>query len=239
MPDTMAPATAAPKRRPSQKKSVIRAIKGFERDMTCRGFKFEIGKSYRHEGEVEICQRGFHAIEGYPLDVFRYYPAASSLYADVELSGSISRAPDSDSKVAAANLRVGAALSLPDLIERAVQWVFDRSKPEGAASATGRLGAASATGERGAASATGTRGAASATGDLGAASATGDHGAAMAPGYDGRVMGADGNALFLARRNYEGRITHVWAGIAGRDGIKPNVWYCLSKNGTPEEVNNA
>ena len=212
MPDTMAPATAAPKRRPSPKKSVIRAIKGFERDMTCRGFKFEIGKSYRHEGEVEICQSGFHAIEGYPLDVFRHYPAASSLYADVELSGSISRAPDSDSKVAAANLRVGAALSLPDLIERAVQWVFDRSKPEGAASATG---------------------------DYGAASATGDHGAAMAPGYDGRVMGADGNALFLARRDYEGRITHVWAGIAGRDGIKPNVWYCLSKNGTPEEVNNA
>ena len=105
----------------------------------------------------------------------------------------------------------------------------------GAASATGYQGAASATGDQGAASATGDQGAASATGDRGAASATGDQGAAMACGYDGRVMGAEGCALFLARWNDDGVITHTWAGIAGKGGVKPLTWYRLNGHGEPKE----
>ncbi len=105
----------------------------------------------------------------------------------------------------------------------------------GVASATGDLGAASATGYLGVASATGYLGAASATGDLGAASATGDRGAAMASGYAGKAKAADGNALFLAERDGDWNIIHVFAGISGQGGIEPDTWYTL-RDGKPVEV---
>jgi hypothetical protein len=105
----------------------------------------------------------------------------------------------------------------------------------GAASATGYQGAASATGDQGAASATGDQGAASATGDQGAASATGYQGAASATGYQGKASGKAGNALFLAERDDYYNIIAVWAGIVGKDSVKPDTWYTLV-NGVAVEV---
>ena len=108
---------------------------------------------------------------------------------------------------------------------------------QGAASATGNWGAASATGDWGAASATGYQGAASATGDWGAASATGYHSIAVAGGYECKAMVAKDCALFLVSRdNDTGAILHVWAGIAGRGGIKPMTWYRLDDDGQLVEV---
>ena len=107
---------------------------------------------------------------------------------------------------------------------------------QGAASSTGHQGAASSTGTRGAASSTGDRGAASSTGDQGAASSTGTRGAAMASGCEGRAQGANGNALFLVHRANDGAITHAWAGIVGRNGIKPFIWYSLGADGKPKET---
>jgi hypothetical protein len=129
----------------------------------------------------------------------------------------------------------GAASATSD--ECAASATGDR----GAASATGHIGhavvtgasgAASATGDDGTASATGDRGAASATGDRSVASATGNSGVAMSTGIDARAMGAEGNALFLVYRNPDhGKIIHAWAGIAGRDGVKPMTWYKLDEDG--------
>jgi hypothetical protein len=69
-----------------------------------------------------------------------------------------------------------------------------------------------------------------------AASSTGYQSAAMSSGYEGRVMAAKGCAMFLVFRNDSYDIVHAWAGIAGRDGIKPEVWYTLNSNGQPVEV---
>jgi len=233
---------------------VVTSIKGFGPTWQCRGYQFEVGGTYTHDGPVMACEGGFHAVAGYPLEVFSYYPPAGSRYAEVVQSGALSR-HGSDSKLASATVSLTVELSLGDLIQRAVAWIFDRSTPEegsqatgvrgaasatgvrGAASATGVRGAASATGVRGAASATGWSGAASATGVRGAASATGESGAAMSSGPQGCVQGAEGCALFLVYRDDgTGDILHAWAGIAGRSGITPLTWYRLGSDGQPVEV---
>jgi hypothetical protein len=198
----------------------IVSIKGFNLDWTCRDFQYAIGDSYEHAGEVDVCETGFHAIgpEGHPLEVFGYYAPATSRYAEVRQSGALSR-HGSDGKVASARIAIVAEITMPDLIGRAIKWVMDRAKPEGGSSATGGQGAASATGYQG------------------AASATGSQGIALAGGYEGKAMAAEGCALFLVSRDYPaGKIIHAWAGIAGRDGIEPLVWYTLGVDGEPVEA---
>ena len=203
-------------RKKSERTDVITSIKGFDSNLRCRGYQFEIGKTYTVEGKIKACENGFHAcpVEEHPLSVFDYYPPAGARYCEVEQSGESDR---DGVKLASASITIKAEISIGDLIARAIKYVFDRAKPEEGASATGD------------------RGAASATGDYGAASATGNYGAAMAAGYEGRVSGAQGNALFLVERNDNYEIINVWAGIAGQDGIKENTFYTL-KGGKPVEV---
>ena len=176
---------------------MVKAYKGFDRDLKCRRFQFEIGKTYTHEGKVEACRSGFHAIEGHPLEVFIYYSPGVSRFCVVEVDGDIQR-HTGDSKVAASILTVVKEISIRDMVHDAVKWVMDRSKPEGEEAA----------------------------GDRGAASATGTQGAAMASGYLGSVSGEDGNALFaVERKTWDGRIMSVACGIVGKDGITAGVWY--------------
>ncbi|EMO4233258.1 DUF7666 domain-containing protein [Pseudomonas aeruginosa] len=176
---------------------VVTAYKGFKQDLTCRGYQFEIGGTYKHEGEVEACASGFHSCE-YPLDVFGYYAPGESRFAIVKASGQLSR-HDDDSKIASATLVVEAEISMPTMISRAIDWIMskiDKSVEQtvvggtasntgdySAASNTGYQSAASNTGYQSAASNTGYQSAASNTGDYSAASNTGDYSAASNTGY--------------------------------------------------------
>ena len=168
----------------------ITAYKGFNLDMTCRGYQFKVGETYTHAAGVEACKSGFHSCEN-PLDVFGYYPPSVSAYCRVQASGEISRHAD-DSKIASGVLHVQARITLPDLITRAFEWVRDHCSPatsehatgdQSASSATGYQSASSATGDQSASSATGDRSASSATGYQSASSATGDQSASSATGY--------------------------------------------------------
>ena len=168
---------------------VIKAYKGFNKDMTCRDFRYEEGKEYE-EDRAEACSCGFHACE-HPLDCLGYYDPAHSVYHEVEQSGEISKRSD-DTKVASTKIKIGARVSIAGLVQAAIEYTKERVKPEaeanedyGASSATGDYGASSATGDKGASSATGYCGASSATGDYGASSATGDYGASSATGDKG------------------------------------------------------
>ena len=191
------------------------AIKGFDKNLACRGFQFEIEKTFTHTGPVRACQGGFHAIIGHPLSVFQYYAPAGSRFCMVELSGDTDS--DDNEKTAAEIMKIGREIDLRELTLEAVKWVVDRSHPEGNP----------AIGTRGAATASGYQGAATASGYQGAATASGDLGAATASGYQGAVSGKDGNALFtLEREPYPSlKIISVAAGIVGIDGIKADTWY--------------
>ena len=197
----------------------MKSYKGFNQDMTCRGKQYEEGKTYT-ETEVDCCHKGMHACE-YPLDCFKHYDPATSVYHEVEQDGKLSRDSD-DSKVASSVLKVGARLDIPGLVHAAIEYTKSRCTTEhtdqkmatagyrGAATA-GDSGAATA-GACGAATA-GYRGAATA-GDSGAATA-GACGAATA-GYRGAATaGASGAAT---AGNY-GAATSRGKSASGKNGL--------------------
>ena len=191
----------------------IKAYKAFDKDLSCRGFKYEVGKEYEETGDIKACEKGFHACP-YPLDVFGYYAPARSRFCEVEQSGQID---DSESdKVCSSKIRIGAELDIRGLVKAAVSFVKERCTNEcnaepGKPATAGNYGAATA-GDRGAATAgdsgaatagnygaatAGYRGAATA-GDRGAATA-GDRGAATA-GYSGAATAGDRGAATAGDR---------------------------------------
>ena len=199
---------------------VIKSYKGFNKNMTCRGFQYEEGKEYEEE-IVEVCDHGFHVCE-YPLDCLNYYYPNESVYHEVEQSGEIQEHND-DTKVASTKIKIGAEISIAGLVKAAIEYTVKRVKKDaesdekhgassatgycgassatgycGASSATGDYGASSATGYKGASSATGYKGASSATGDYGASSATGTCGASSATGYCGASSAEDKDAVAVA-----------------------------------------
>ncbi len=206
-------------------RAIMRAIKGFDKDLKCRGFAFQVGQTYRHDGEVDACRGGFHAIpeDQHPLAVLAYYPPAGSRFCFVEIDGETDRDGD---KIAAEILTVGKEIGLGDLATEAVAFVMARAKPEGK-TAVKDNGLATASGDQGAATASGTRGAATASGYQGAATASGDQGSnAMATGFAGKVKGVEGAGLYAVERaTWDGPIVSNACGIVGHDGIKADTWY--------------
>ena len=185
----------------------MKAFKGFNKDLTCRGYQYEEGKEF-HTERAECCDTSFHACE-YPLDCFGYYDPAHSVYHEVELSGEMDKSGD-NTKVCATDIKIGARLSIAGLVKMAIDFTMSKVNKEagsderhGFASATGDYGASSATGNYGASSATGNYGASSATGNYGASSATGDYGASSATGDYG-ASSATGNCGASSATGYKG-----------------------------------
>ena len=172
----------------------MKVYKATDKDMKCRGFQYEIGKTAEVEGDIELCKNGLHACE-MPLDVLGYYaPGEGSRYFEAELEDVSDEKSSDGTKRVGKKLTLSAEIGIPGLVKAQVEYVkaqcgfynaIKKANDEKKNHATGDSGAASATGERGAASATGWCGAASATGWCGAASATGLMGAASATGLRG------------------------------------------------------
>ena len=109
--------------------SKMTAYKGFERDLTCRGFQYEEGKEFEIDGEVSLCHKGFHACED-PLDCFGYYEPSDSVYHKVELDGVSDERSKDDTKVVAKKIRIGARLKLHELIKAAIDFRFSKTTLE-------------------------------------------------------------------------------------------------------------
>ena len=162
----------------------MKAFKGFNKDLTCRGYQYEEGKEF-HTERAECCDTGFHACE-YPLDCFGYYDPAHSVYHEVELSGEMDRSGD-NTKVCATDIKIGARLSIAGLVKMAIDFTMSKVNKE--ARSDERHGFASATGNCGASSATGYKG---------ASSVSDPTGVAVAWGHEARAKGCKGAHLILS-----------------------------------------
>ena len=238
----------------------MKAYKGFNKDMTCRGFQYEEGEEYE-TNEASLCSSGFHACEA-PVDCFRYYAPSESVYHEVELDGVTDETSD-DSKKCGTKIKIGARVDIAGIVK--AQFDFVKAKTTPANSATGDWSANSATGSRSANSATGDWSANSATGYGSANSATGYGSANSATGYgsanvttgeDSRNEGAEAsvNVGWGRLNKCKGTIGSYlvlseWGDWDGKkyplksatmvyvDGetIKEDVWYWL-KDGKVEEA---
>ena len=218
----------------------IKAYKAFDKDLSCRGFKYKVGKEYEETGDIKACEKGFHACP-YPLDVFGYYALAGSRFCEVEQSGKID---DSESdKVCSSKIRIGAELDIRGLVKAAVSYVKERCTNEynaepGKPAMTGYRGVATA-GYRGVAMA-GDRGAATA-GDGGAATArgkasTGYNGLSVARGENVQVKGGIGAILVIAEERDDTYDIVDWkAVVVDGEVVKADTWYRL-ENGELVEV---
>ena len=218
----------------------IKAYKAFDKDLSCRGFKYKVGKEYEETGDIKACEKGFHACP-YPLDVFGYYAPAGSRFCEVEQSGKID---DSESdKVCSSKIRIGAELDIRGLVKAAVSYVKERCTNEynaepGKPAMTGYRGVATA-GYRGVAMA-GDRGAATA-GDGGAATArgkasTGYNGLSVARGKNVQVKGGIGAILVIAEERDDTYDIVDWkAVVVDGEVVKADTWYRL-ENGELVEV---
>lgn len=219
----------------------MKAYKGFNRDMTCRGFQYAEGETY-HTDTTKLCESGFHACK-YPLDVLAYYPPNSSVYHEVELD-EVSDECEDDSKVCAKTIRVGARMDIASLVKASVEYVISKCNKscrkhvtvdQGVAPAeddqsvayvTGNYSAASATGYQSVAFAAGIQStasttddcsAASAIGDYSVASATGDQSAALATGKRGVASATGKKGAAFASGNYSAAFATGYRGTAFAD----------------------
>ncbi|WP_079843617.1 DUF7666 domain-containing protein [Salmonella enterica] len=227
----------------------IVTFKGFNKDLKCRDFQFEIGKTFHHDGKVEACGSGFHACEC-PFDVFSYYSPADSRFAETISFGITDREEDGDTKIASASITIKAELTLPQFIQRGIEWIWskiDKSLEQqimcgnwsaatntgnrSAATNTGNWSAATNTGNWSAATNTGNRSAATNTGNRSAAEVSGSQSVAAAFGIEGKARASEGGAIVLCYRDEDGELIHIRASKVGENGIMPNTWYQLNEDG--------
>lgn len=93
----------------------MKAYKAFDKNLTCRDFQYEIGKTYEMKDEPIICERGFHACTKLD-DVFNYYDlGGGTRICEVELVGDIDDMSQKDSKVATNKIKIIRELRASEL----------------------------------------------------------------------------------------------------------------------------
>ena len=190
----------------------IKAMKGFDKNLACRGFQFEVGKTYEQAGTIDCCSNGFHAITGSPFDIWDYYPVVAddgslSRYAEVTLAGATDRQSDGeDSKIAAAKITVDVEISLPDFIRRAVAWVVDTTKGKGdnPSGHSAQIGS---------------------SGDSAQIAVEGNNSVVASAGIAATVSGPEGTWVSLAEFDRAGKCIGFATGCIGKDGLLPGVSY--------------
>lgn len=184
----------------------MKTYKGFDKDLKCRGFQYEIGKEYE-EKEAEACEKGFHACEN-PLEVFNYYPPCDgNRYCEVDQDGELSKY-GGDSKVASTKIKIGVEFGLKGLIQAGVSFILDKVNWKDDAATN--------------------------TGNYSAAEVSNGDSVAIVTGYNSKAKAGLGSAIVIAERAvWNGKtypLINIKAAIVDGEKIKADTWYTL-KNG--------
>ena len=185
----------------SDNKTWVKAYKGFDKDLKCRGRQYTEGVEDHVSDVARLCKEGVHACER-PLDVFEYYDPADSVYHEVELAGVLDEHKEG-SKICGTDIKVKGKLDIAGLVKAQIEYTKFHCTNEHTA---GNHGTATA-GNHGTATA-GYRGSASA-GEFGSAS-VGDRGAASASTRGAASVGYCG----AASAGYCGAASAGYGGVA-------------------------
>ena len=206
----------------------IKAYKGFNNDMTCRDFQYEVGKEYEQKGKIEVCENGFHACEN-PMDVFEHYLIEKdghiARFCEVEQSGMIDR---EDDKVASSKISIKAEFKFADFVKLAVDFVLEKCKV-----GKGNLGNSAqlaSSGDFAQLASSGDFAQLASSGSYAKLSSSGDSAVVMAAGYNSQVKAKKGSWITLAEWDrLDGNWTPVCVKTEQVDGerIKEDTWYKL------------
>ena len=210
----------------------MKAYKGLNKDLTCRGLQYSVGKKTVHEGSVELCDSGLHACAN-ALDVLRYYaPATGARYFEVECNGDI-QTHNEDSKLACSEITLQAEIGLFGIIKAGMKAIFRKVK--GADQyASGDWSTAATSGDWSTAATSGYKSTAATSGDWSTAAVNGKDSIAVANGTKATAQGALGCYLVLTEYQ-DGHILHCKCRKVDGRHIKPNTLYKLV-NGKFEEA---
>ena len=115
----------------SNEEKTVKAYKGFDSELKCRDFQYEVGKEYEMDGEIDCCSRGFHACES-PLEVLGYYfldkDAGFCRFCEVEQSGKMNKDDDGSTKIASSKIKIKAELKFADLIKLGIEWIQKKTR---------------------------------------------------------------------------------------------------------------
>ena len=233
----------------------MKAYKGFNKDMTCRGFQYEEGRTYETD-EAKLCESGFHACL-MPFDCFNYYPINDSVFHEVELDG-VSDEREDDTKVCSKKIKVGGRLSIAGIVKAQIDFVFEKSSKEdsdtsrglSSVSTSGNRSSAAASGYSSSAATSGYHSSAATSGDGSSAATSGNYSSAATSGYHSsaatygkasiavsngvcaRGKGVIGSYIVLTEYS-DGNMTAKMERVDG-ERIKADTWYIL-KNGEFKE----
>ena len=209
----------------AKRRNLLKAFKGFDKRLRCRGFQYEVGKEYQ-EPVASLCRKGFHACEN-PLDTFWYYPPTDSRYCEVDIDDNGQR-NSNDSNVCGEKIKIVSEIGLDGVIKAGEQFIFELCKGSSEDHAAGENGNAAASGWNGNAAASGARGTATATGRDGRASALGEQCIAVAWGNNSLAKGALGNWIVVSEHASGGIVDAKLARVDG-EIIKADTWYTLRR----------
>lgn len=211
----------------------IKGFKGFDKNLKCRNYQYEVGQDFEETGNIKACSNGFHFCEN-PADIFSYYPPSDSgnlnRYCEVEGTGKIDK-DSGDSKIACSKIHISAEIGIKGLINAWVKFILDKVNwDDSKATNTGDQSAATNTGDRSAATNTGYRS---------AAIVDGKDSIAIVTGKDSKAKGVLGCWIVLTERgNWDGEtypILSVQAFKVDGKSIKEDTFYKLV-DGKPKEV---